>query len=204
MKRIYLSFLIVVIICFIFFSFLIFFSPYGKGDFYKNRFIKSSVTISASKDSVFNILGNSENARKWSVFVHHINTVNSSEIKDGEVGSIRRCYQNKDESGLRWDEEVLVNKKSRKRRLSIFNMIHFDMSADYLLTDQIYEESEGRCKLTFTLFFDLTKDISFTDEIKMYFAAYTIEDIFQKNLINIKHLVEEGVIYQRVYPFFKN
>lgn len=201
MKRIYLLVFIALSLFFISLGLIIFFSPYGKGELYDNRFLKSSVTISMSKDSVYNVLGNSENARKWSVFVHHINTVNSSQIMDGTVGSIRRCYQNKDESGLRWDEEVIINKKNRTRRLSIFNMIHFDMSADYLMTDQIYEDIEDGCKLTFTLFFVVSKDIPFMDEIKMYFAAYAIEDIFQKNLINIKHLVEEGVYYQRVHSF---
>ena len=112
MKRIYLLVFIALSLFFISLALIIFFSPYGKGDFYDNRFLKSSVTISVSKDSVYNVLGNSENARKWSVFVHHINTVNSSQIMDGTVGSIRRCYQNKDESGLRWDEEVIINKNS--------------------------------------------------------------------------------------------
>ena len=179
-------------------------SPYGGGSLYKVRFLESSIEINSSKKHVYSVLGNSNNARKWSVFVHHISTLNPNKTTDGSVGSIRRCYQNEDESGLQWDEKIIINEINKKRRLSIFNMVHFDMSTDYLMTDQIYEDSNNGCKLTFTIFFDSTKGISLIDELKMYFAAYTAQGIFEKNLINIKHLIEEGDSYQRVHSFLNN
>lgn len=179
-------------------------SPYGKGNLYGHRYLQSSIYIKADKSHAYNVLGNSDNARKWSVFVHHISTLNSDKVIDGSVGSIRRCYQNENETGLQWDEKIITNEINKRRRLSIFNMVHFDMSADYLMTDQIYEDSNNGCKLTFTIFFDSTKGISLIDELKMYFVAYTAQRIFEKNLINIKHLIEEGDSYQRVHSFLNN
>ncbi|MBL56498.1 MAG: hypothetical protein CMP61_04845 [Flavobacteriales bacterium] len=203
MKRIF-KIVVSFILIFVFaIGIMILFSPYGKGKLYKNRYLACSIEVNASKEITYKILGNSDNARKWSVFVHHISTLNSNEISDGSVGSVRRCFQQEDENGLRWDEEILVNEVNSRRRLSIFNMVHFDLSADNLMTDQLYENYDGGCKLTFTIFFDPTKRISFIDELKMYFAAYKAEEIFEKNLENIKNLIERGDTYERVHLFIK-
>ena len=178
-------------------------SPYGKGNIYSHRYLQSSIFIESDKSYAYDVLGNSDNARKWSVFVHHISTLNSDKVIDGSVGSVRRCYQNENEIGLKWDEKIIINEINKRRRLSIFNMINFDMTADYLMTEQIYDDADGGCKLTFTLFFDSTKKIGVIDELKMYLAAYTAHDIFEKNLMNIKKLIEEGDAYKRVYSFLK-
>ena len=204
MKRFYKAVFSLVILFFMALVVMVLLSPYGEGNLYNHRYLESSIKIKESKKHAFSVLGNSNNARKWSVFVHHISTLNPNKTTDGSVGSIRRCYQNEDESGLQWDEKIIINEINKRRRLSIFNMVHFDMSADYLMTDQIYEDSKNGCKLTFTIFFDSTKEISLIDELKMYFAAYTAQRIFEKNLINIKHLIEEGDSYQRVHSFLNN
>ena len=203
MKIIYRVFILIVLFFLAALVVMVVFSPYGGGSLYKGRFLESSIEINSSKKHAFSVLGNSNNARKWSVFVHHISTLNPNEITDGSVGSIRRCYQNEDESGLQWDEKIIINEINKRRRLSIFNMVHFDMSADDLMTDQIYEDSKNGCKLTFTIFFDSTKEISLIDELKMYFAAYTAKDIFDKNLVNIKYLIEKGDAYKRIHSFSK-
>ena len=157
--------------------------------------------IKASKKYVYRVLGDSQNAGKWSVFVHHIRSLKTGAVVEGQTGSVRRCYQKENESGLQWDEEVIINEDNRRRRLSIFNMVDFDLHANFLMTDQLYQDVDGGCQLTFTLFFDPGKEIDFLDQIKMYCASYLVQDIFEKNLVNIKHLVENKNTYQRVYPF---
>ena len=156
MKKIHRVSLSIIILFVISIILMVAFSPYGKGSLYENRFLHSSIEINATKKNAYEVLGNSNNARKWSVFVHHINTLNSDEITDGSVGSVRRCYQNENELGLQWDEQIIINEINKRRRLSIFNMVGFEMSAENLLTDQVYEDIDGGCKLTFTLFFDST------------------------------------------------
>lgn len=183
---------------------MIYFSPYSKGNHYAHKALENSIAINAPVSHVYQVLGNSENARKWSVFVHHITALNPDEVKDGEVGSMRRCFGNEEETGLMWDEEVIVNQKNVQRRLSIFNLVGFDLTADHLLTDQLYEETaEGTTKLTFTLFYDPKETVSAIDELKLYFAAYTAGDIFERNLENIKYLAEENEGYERRHPFLK-
>ena len=204
MNRIYKAIFFFATLFFVVLASMVLLSPYGKGNLYGHRYLQSSIHIKTDKSHAYNVLGNSDNARKWSVFVHHISTLNSDKFIDGSVGSIRRCYQNENEIGLQWDEEIIINEINKRRRLSIFNMVHFDMTADYLMTEQLYNDVAGGCKLTFTLFFDSTKEIGFIDELKMYFAAYTAQRIFEKNLINIKHLIEEGDSYQRVHSFLNN
>jgi len=203
MKYVYRVSFSVITLFLLLIALMVVFSPYGKGGLYENRFLHSSIKINATKKNAYEVMGNSNNARKWSVFVHHINTLNSDEITDGSVGSLRRCYQNENELGLKWDEQIIINEINKRRRLSIFNMVGFEMSAENLLTDQVYEDIDGGCKLTFTLFFDSTKEISLIDELKMYFAAYTAKDIFDKNLVNIKCLIEKGDAYKRIHSFSK-
>ena len=87
------------------------------------RKFSESIKINCNKKTVYDILGNSKNVRKWSVYVHHIKPINK--ITGGKLGSRRRCYRNKDESNMRWDEEVILDKKYQTRRLSIYNLSGF-------------------------------------------------------------------------------
>ena len=178
-------------------------SPYKKGERYPHRYLNASVYIKAKKEIVFSALGDSENTRKWSVFVHHINTLNKVDFEDGSVGSVRRCFQNEDERGLRWDEEIVLNEHNQKRRLTIFNMVDFGIESNYLRTEQFYETVKEGCNLTFTLFYEPISSISYLDEFKLYLTAYKVHRIFEKNLKNIKNLVEQGDAYKRLYPFLK-
>src|SRR6187455_1770069 len=77
-------------------------SPYGRSEGFEYRLVKYTVNINTSSDSVFRFLGNSNNARRWSVFVHHISTLNADSLPDGRPGSRRRCYCKEDETGMTW------------------------------------------------------------------------------------------------------
>lgn len=176
---------------------LIYWSPYGsQGE--EKKSIKSEVFIDAPAEYVFDYMGISENASKWSVFVSHIRTLNEEEVPDGQAGSIRRCFVNLDESGTQWDEEILEVVDNQKRRLGIFNMIDFPVSAENLETNQCYEPiNKRKCKLSLSLYFN-SENTSLATEIKMYFASYKIQKIFDKNLTNIKAEIEKQFLNQKV------
>ena len=189
-RQISIFFGVSTILVFIFLVGLITLSPYGQKSDHEYKLIKESVVIDAPVEKVFQYLGNSNNARKWSVFVDHISTINSDRIKDGAIGSIRRCFVHADESGETWDEETLIVESNKRRRLNCYNFQNFSLKADNLLTEQLYLPLDnGQCKLSFTLFFNPAK-ASNIEILKMYYAAFSIADIFQKNLENIKALNE--------------
>ncbi|MFZ5553345.1 MAG: SRPBCC family protein [Bacteroidota bacterium] len=191
MKRKIVIFIFILSGCFVvLLSGMIIFSPYGSHNDLPYKAVKESIEIDAPAEIVYDYLGHSENAAIWSVFVDHISSLNSSDAADGMPGSQRRCFTREDESGSRWDETILIAEYGKKRRLNIFNMHEFSFAANHLLTEQLYEKTgKNSCRLTFTLFFDEGK-ASFTDELKMYYAAYKVSDIFRKNLQNIKIYTE--------------
>lgn len=161
-------------------------SPYKKYSNSDQRMIKVSEKIEATSMEVYRYLGNSNNVQEWSVFVDHITLLNSDNYQDGSIGSKRRCYKNKDESGEYWDEEILDLKEFKFRLLSCYNLSNFDLSAKNLLTQQIYEPlSDQTTKLSFTLFFESGK-ASLWDELKMAYASYEIAAVFEENLNNIR------------------
>ena len=167
------------------------------------RKFSESIKINCNKKTVYDILGNSKNVRKWSVYVHHIKPINK--ITGGKLGSRRRCYRNKDESNMRWDEEVILDKKYQTRRLSIYNLSGFLLKINHLFTEQIYKKAgPGKTLLTFTVFLDRKKS-TVLDILIFNCVVYKIKSVFRKNLENIKHLaepVERKKRYQRIYPFY--
>jgi hypothetical protein len=171
---------------------MIVFSPYGSHEGFSYKLVKVNIEIDAPVDSVFKFLGKSANASKWSVFVDHITPLNADSFPDGSVGCRRRCFCNKDETGVQWDELTTVRIPNEKRQLTIYNMKNFSMTADHLATEQLYEKTaDNKCSLTFTVFYKDTKP-SLMESFKLYFAAYKIKSIFVRNMTNIKRIVETG------------
>lgn len=171
--------------CLLFFSGYVF-SPYKMN---ANKYkLSTSVTINTAPCKVFEYLGNSNNASDWSSFVNRIVPLEGA---DGTLGSIRRCYKTADTDSWKWDEQTLLLDQCKKRKLSIYNLVNFPMQAPGLYTEQIYQSLKGeKCKLTFTLFFD--KNESWFDFMRMKFTAFYIEYIFEKNLQNIKNIIENS------------
>lgn len=169
------------------------FSPYRSNTFYSGKAVVSSVVINATPQEVYTYLGNSAHARQWSVFVDHITTLNEDSIHDGAVGSRRRCFCRADEQGMQWDELTTINEKDTKRRLLIYRLVHFALTADGLATEQIYTPlSNHKCRLTFTVFFE--NKPGFIDDFNMHFAAWYIHYILDRNLANIKRLNEQAAV----------
>jgi uncharacterized protein YndB with AHSA1/START domain len=180
------------LICAIALVAMVLFSPYSRTEVGIKK-VAHTISIDAPVEVVFDYLGSSSNASKWSVFVHHITTLNDSIVPDGAVGSVRRCFVNADEKGRCWDEETVRVVPNHSRRLTIFNMQDFPLTADHLVTEQLYRKTaEDQCELTFTVFYDV-ENPGLASHLKLYFAAYRIQRIFKQNMKNIKQNVEEIV-----------
>ena len=193
-RKIKLSILIALLNILFALGLMIIFSPYGKKDGYPYSMVMQSIVINASADSVYNYLGNSANAHFWSVYVHHISTLNKDSVPDGQVGSIRRCFRNKNEQGKQWDEMTIINEKNKRRKLSIYNTKGFALMVDSIATEQIYYSlGPNKCRLIFTLGL-YGAPVSLLDKLKIYFASYFIADIFKKNIDNIKRINEKKAL----------
>ena len=165
------------------------FSPYRYSSNFKKRILIETIKINAPAKQVYQYLGNSNNASEWSSFVSHIIPLNGEKFKDGTIGSIRRCFKNKNEKGETWDEEIIINELNQRRRLTVYNLKNFPISCSGLLTEQLYKTiSKNQCQLSFSLF--LNEEAGIIEHLKMYYASYQINEIFRKNLENIKRLNE--------------
>jgi len=167
-------------------------SPYGTHEGRIRKLVKNTVLIKTPVEQVYAYLGNSDNASEWSVYVDHISPLNSQEVADGKPGSLRRCFVKKNEKGKKWDEEVLAVELNKRRLLSCFNYKDFALTAGVLNTEQLYERTkDGHCLLSLTLFFPEEKP-SLLKQLKMYYAAYVVDYLFEENLKNIKKFNELG------------
>lgn len=165
-------------------------SPYGTKPGSDYKLIRTEITIDAPTEVVFEYLGNSANASRWSTFVDHIIPTNPEQFRDGEPGSTRRCFCKPDRTGMRWDELITEVVPNRKRQLTIYNLKEFPMTADGLATEQIYQPlGPETTRLAFTLFFKDHLPTLF-EKVKMYIAAYRVASIYKSNLGNIKQLAE--------------
>jgi hypothetical protein len=169
---------------------IVMFSPYKREKSFSYKLIKESILINNSTKAVYNYLGNSNNAKIWSVYVDHISPINKDIVADGHLGSIRRCFINRDEKDGSWDEEILLIDKNKVRRLSCFNFQDLIFNPGLLNTEQIYEDKNGDCLLTFTLF-SPKKKLSLWEELKIHMGSYRTAYIFRKNLNNIKKDLEQ-------------
>ncbi|MDZ4759245.1 MAG: hypothetical protein SGJ10_14050 [Bacteroidota bacterium] len=186
-KKIYITLIILLVIVFLTY----FFSPFKGNDIYKHKAIVSTMEIKAPISKVFTYLSNSSNATKWSVYVHHITTLNSQEVVDGKIGCRRRCFQQADEQGVVWDELITEVIPEQKRQLVLYNMHGFSMQAEGLATEQLYTKvTDSTTSVSLTLFYK-TGEASTIETMKTYFAAYFIYNIFNRNLANIKTNCEQ-------------
>lgn len=180
--------LVAPVLLIIFLAALVVWSPYRDYVGFPDRLIKEAVEIDAPCQDVYEYLADSENARRWSVFVDHITPLNLDEAPDGAQGSIRRSYKRADEGGMTWDEYFELVEPLR-RRLVIYNVQGVLTTEGELLTEQLYEPlGDYGCRLSFTLFF--RERPSLGDEVLMRLSAHEIARIFRSNIRNVKRLNE--------------
>lgn len=166
------------------------FSPWGSHVGFPYPLVIESVEIAAPCERVHAYLGDSHNARDWSVFVDHITPLNDDVVPDGAEGSLRRSFRNADETGMRWDERLELVEPLR-RRLTVYGVTGLPLppTDGDLLTEQIYEPlGADACRLSFTLF--LRDEASVRDAALMHLVAWPTAAIFGSNIENVKRLVE--------------
>ena len=85
---------------------------------------KESVIINSSQQQVWDYLSENHHAKMWSVFFDHITTLpsDSADIKEGGIGSIRRCFRRPDETGIRWDEVTVESQAPEFRQIHTYNI----------------------------------------------------------------------------------
>ncbi|HEV2132411.1 MAG TPA: SRPBCC family protein, partial [Longimicrobiaceae bacterium] len=162
--------------------------------------IAESVTIEAPVEEVWSYLGDSGNARQWSVFFHHIAPLDSL---DGRLGAERRCFRNPDRSGIRWDETVIALVPHRERRIHVYNLAGFALpraDRSEFETRQLYERpSPGTTRLTFTA--ELREPRDLLTRLLFRLTRSETERIFRRNLANIKAAVEQKDAYKRLHDW---
>ncbi|MCB9262928.1 MAG: SRPBCC family protein [Flavobacteriales bacterium] len=170
---------------------LVIFSPFKKNAATNEYRLETKVTIHAPVEKTFGYLGNSDNAKKWSVYVDHITSLNPEKHPDGTLLSTRRCFKNANEKGIQWDEDIVKIEPNVMRELTIYNMKNFPLKTDNLVTRQLYKPADSQ---TTELIFGLYKNVekcTFWDIIKMKLTGYVVAKIFKGNLKNIKQEVEK-------------
>jgi hypothetical protein len=169
---------------------LFFTAPFRKSKLDGKMSVEYTTAIEVPVSKAFSYLGHSNSAADWSVFVHHITTLNTREFADGTIGCKRRCFCNADESGRKWDETILYVRKDSLRTISIEKLVDFPMEATNLQTQQVYRRiTDSTCELTLRLYY-VNNEFGWWDGLKTRAGSFTIESVFRKNLENIKEVLE--------------
>ncbi len=171
-------------------SLLLGFSPFKYNAQTESYALETEIVIQKPVKEVFSYLGNSGNAAFWSVFVDHITPLNPQTHQDGTEGSKRRCFRNKNEKGIFWDETVLENITDRTRTLNIYNLNGFPITTDNLITKQEYQNLGDEGTLLLFGLYKSSSELNAIDWIKIKLAGYVVASIFKDNLKGIKHQLE--------------
>jgi hypothetical protein len=153
------------------------------------RPIEASVVIAAPVERVWRYVGDSANAREWSVYFDHITSLPGP--ADGQVGALRRCFRRADESGKRWDERVTEVVALRRRAIHVFALTGFrPRSANAHEYDvwQVYEPLEGGgTRLTFG---SAPSSTSRSARVQWLASRGRAKRTFARNLENIRAALE--------------
>ena len=164
--------------------------------------VSESVVIQASPEVVWDYLSDNSKAQYWSVFFDHISSM-PGDIPDGQVGALRRCFRNADETGMTWDEEGLITRPYTFRRLRTFNVQHSgypgEANAEFWAEQEYVDLGNGKTRLTF-------RGVTLKPEgpfyrIMYWFLNFKVSQIFKHNLENIKAHIEQRESYKRPHPW---
>lgn len=135
-------------------------------------------------------MSDSNKTTEWSIYFHHI-TVLSIAIADGRVGSLRRCFRNSNETGVYWDEKVLAVEFEKNRMIYSFNFNGYKLDSKTYSTYVLQEYIKINDKSTRLVFKTKYSELmTLWDRIMFFFAKKQVEEIFNKNLMNIKNHIE--------------
>lgn len=162
--------------------------------------VSESVIINAPLEETWKYASNSLEAVNWSVYFDHITPL-PGPVPDGGIGSLRRCYRNKDETGYAWDEVIINTEPQRLRQIVTYNFINFPFAwihrKEYVFVRQLYE-SLGPEKSRLTFQTSSHKDNNLLFRFLFWISRKETGEIFLKNLENIKAAIEGN---PRPYPW---
>ena len=161
--------------------------------------ISESVIISAPVAEVWDYLSDSGNASAWSVYFDHITPLPGG--VDGGLGALRRCFRRSDETGIRWDEEVVALDRPRRRVIHVFNVRGTRLAtarrAEFRVT-QLYEPlGTDATRLTFRVTVHVPSDAA--RRLLFWATHWETRRMFRLNLQNIRAAVEQGARYRRIH-----
>ena len=148
--------------------------------------ISAETEVAASQQKAFLFMGNSRLAAEWSIYVDHISLLSGT---DGEAGCKRRCFQQADETGIHWDETILLVDPYNMRRLNIYNAKGFPIYNEGLITEQVFTPVQNGVKIKLLL--RLPGQAGLWEILKFYAGSYTVRSVFRGNLKNIKSGIEK-------------
>jgi hypothetical protein len=159
---------------------------------------RASVIIHAPIEEVWKYTGNSSKAQDWSIFFSHITP--QPGIPDGQVGALRTCFRWEDETGIKWDERLEASIPLKFRKIRTFNIqnspipymnefefdvFHYLRKIDDKTTELVFASRLAKHRITVkTAWMNLI-------------AGQKAAEIVQKNVENIKHLIENGGDYNQ-------
>lgn len=158
--------------------------------------ISHSVEIAAPVAAVWQYLSDSENAKEWSTFFSHIRASAQTDqgIKDGDIGSLRRCFREKSESVLWWDETVLQINPLKERIIYTYHLKGFwplwiTRGSSFFVKQSYRDLGNGKSSLSFSTVADPQNG----PMSRLLFQLGKSEglDIFVKNLENIREHIEK-------------
>lgn len=163
--------------------------------------VSHTVTINKNIKDVWTYASDSTKANEWSVYFSHISPLPG--VNDGKVGSLRRCFRRSNETGPRWDEEVVELKPKKYRQIRTFNLKNFNADILKLAQFKVHQRyefvDENTTKLTFasSLMGPWRLDLI----LALLPSMKESKRIFKLNLENIKAAIEQGDDYKRPHPY---
>ena len=163
-----------------------------------NQALAESVVIDASLNEVWKYASDSSQAKNWSVFFDHISTLPQS-APDGNPGSIRRCFRNRNEEGTAWDEMTIAVEPEVKRQIYVYHLVGFPFDflakRTHYFVLQLYEKiDETHTRLSFVT---RPEAGSFASWVGALIGKSKTREIFKLNLENIKAAIEQKSAYVR-------
>lgn len=165
--------------------------------------VSKSVEINAPVEKTWAYASDSLQAVNWSIYFNHISPLEGPS-PDGQIGSLRRCFRNKDESGYAWDEVIINVEPQKLRQIVTYNFINYPFNFahenEYVFVRQLYESlGPDKSKLTFQTIPRNESNPFF--RFIFWISRGKTGEIFLKNLENIKAAIEEK---PRVHPWVED
>ena len=162
----------------------------------KEQVYKEFVVIDAGQKEVWDYLSDNSNAKMWSIFFDHISTLETtgSDVAEGGVGSVRRCFRNSNEQGISWDEVTVKTEPYHLRQIHTYNIQNWPLEDFNVLEFDVYQTYEKLGKNNTKLGFTASLKSPQTAYAKwlFYISKWETLRVFKVNLENIKVHIERG------------